>query len=152
MQPQRQDPSSTSTSTPPPPPPPTSPPAGSRPRRRSTVAALGIGLLIGGAAVGTVWALTSPWTDPASDAKGTCAALAHFDDAQFGASGKEGDVDRYRWFGAHSLAQAAAARDSAYKPLADTLNRANVRQAELGEFGGDAKKELDKARTICDGL
>lgn len=102
--------------------------------------------------MGTAWALTSPWSDPASDARGACEVLAHFDNVQFGASGEEGDVDRYRWFGAVPLAHAAAGGDPAYKPLADALDRANVRQAELGEFGGDAKKELDKARTICDGL
>ncbi|MFF3322265.1 hypothetical protein [Streptomyces sp. NPDC002889] len=148
---QPQDPYSAPT--PPPPPAPPGPPAPtSRRRVGPLVAALAIGLLIGGGAVGAAWALVGgAGSGPASDAQGACNALAGYDESKLTSRGKEGEMALYRLAGALDLATAAAAGDSEYKPLADAINRARLRQAD-GFEAAEVRKDLDKARGICDDL
>ncbi|MFK4227722.1 hypothetical protein [Streptomyces sp. NPDC019890] len=135
----------------PPPPPGSSGPPVPLPRRRNgpLIAALAIGLLTGGGAVGAAWALFGgAGSGPASDAQGACNALAGFDDSKITGSGKESEIALNRWSGAVTLSAAAAAGDSEYKPLADAIMWARQRQAN----GYDVKKDVAKARSICDDL
>ncbi|MEU0393300.1 hypothetical protein ABZ208_11065 [Streptomyces sp. NPDC006208] len=137
------------------PPPPPGPPAPASPRRRTgpLVAALAIGLLVGGGATGAAWALFGGGgSGPASDAQGACNALANFEEADYTAGGKKGDMALYRFAGAFDLSAAAAAGDSEYKPLADAISRTRLHYASEGEFNAEVKKDLDKARGICDDL
>ncbi|MFF3327843.1 hypothetical protein [Streptomyces sp. NPDC002889] len=136
-----------------PPPPPGAPAASLRGRTGPLVVALGIGLLMGGGVMGAAWALFGgSGSGSASDAQGACNALAGFDESKFTSKGKEGETALYRWAAVNDLATAAAAGDSAYKPLADAVNRARIRQSALFEFNADVKKDLAKARSICDDL
>ncbi|MFD4142615.1 MULTISPECIES: hypothetical protein [unclassified Streptomyces] len=135
--------------------PPPGPPAPPSPRRRTgpLVAALAIGLLIGGGATGAAWALFGGGgSGPASDAQGACNALAGFDGSKITGEGKESDMALYRFAGAFDLSAAAAAGDSEYKPLADAISRTRLHYASEGEFNAAVKKDLDKARGICDDL
>ncbi|MEU0112146.1 hypothetical protein ABZ137_00010 [Streptomyces bobili] len=134
---------------------PITPPAGSRGPR---VAALLVGLVVGGAGAGTAWALTGSGEDlsissgPAADARGACNALAGFDVSKYAVKGDEGEVARYRWNGAVVLSEAAAAADPAYKPLADALRRAAYRHQQVFEFDAQVNKDIAKSRKICAGL
>ncbi|MCT2593435.1 hypothetical protein LHJ74_26605 [Streptomyces sp. N2-109] len=142
---------------PPAPPIPTGPHSSDGAPRRTglLVAALTLGLLLGGAGVGAAWAITgdegesTSKTGPAADARGACDALAGFDESKYPAKGDEGLVALNRWNGAITLSAAAAAGDPAYKSLSESLSRAQQRHARLFEFDAKAKKDLAKARRIC---
>ncbi|MFE9679445.1 hypothetical protein ACFYO5_35950 [Streptomyces sp. NPDC006259] len=122
------------------------------------VAALLVGLLVGGAGVGTAWALTGSGEDPsisagpAADARGACAALAGFDASKYAVKGDEGQVALYRWNGAVVLSEAAATADPTYKPLADALRRASQRHQQVFEFDAQVNKDIAQSRKICAGL
>jgi hypothetical protein len=108
-----------------------------------------VGLLMGGGAVGAAWALTGgAGSGPASDAQGACNAPANLDESKITSEGDEGKIALYRWGASYELSVAAAAGDSKYKPLEEAVHRSRIRQAEGYEF----KKELAKARSICDDL
>jgi hypothetical protein len=116
------------------------------------VAALLVGLLVGGAGVGAAWALTggtSGGGGAADDARGACDALAGFDESKYLVEGDEGLIAINRWSGAVTLSTAAAAGDSSYKPLADALRRARDRHQQVFEFDDRVTKDLAKARGIC---
>lgn len=120
------------------------------------VAALAAGLLLGAAGVGAAWAITGDGTasesGPATDARGACDALAGFDESKYSAKGNEGLMALNRWSGAITLSAAAAAGDPAYKPLSDSLSRAQNRHAQVFDFDAQVKKDLTKARGICDDI
>lgn len=122
------------------------------------MAALLAGLLVGGAGVGAAWALTGGDSTrdgnagADSDAHGACAALVGLDESKILAKGKQGEQALYRFAGAVDLATAAAAGDSAYDPLAETLTRARNRYQQVFGVDADVKKDLAEARSLCDGL
>ncbi|NJQ01187.1 hypothetical protein HCK00_11750 [Streptomyces sp. PLAI1-29] len=120
------------------------------------VAALLAGLLVGGGAVGAAWALNGDTPDAgggtASDARGACGALAGLDESRLSTEGAAGERAMYRFAGAFDLANAAAAGDAAYEPLAEAVGRARNRHAQVFEVDAEVKKELAKARDICAGL
>ncbi|MFJ7147882.1 hypothetical protein ACIQVT_06745 [Streptomyces sp. NPDC100445] len=132
-----------------PPSPPTVPTAG----RGPLVAALLIGLLVGGGGVGMAWALTGGPSDAGSsamdDARGACEALDGVDASKLSTRGKAGEQALYRFAGATALATAAAAGDSSYKPLAEAITRARNRQNQVFQVDATVKKELAEARGIC---
>ncbi|WP_405612438.1 hypothetical protein OG292_11300 [Streptomyces sp. NBC_01511] len=119
---------------------------------------LAIGLLLGAAGVGAAWAITgdstgtTSGTAPATDARGACDALAGFDESKYTAKGDEGLVALNRWSGAITLSAAAAAGDPAYKSLSDSLSRAQHRHAQVFDFDAQVKKDLAKARGICEDI
>ncbi|MFF9089956.1 hypothetical protein ACF1BE_26805 [Streptomyces sp. NPDC014991] len=140
-------------SVPPSPPTPPTVPAGSR---RPLVAALLVGLLVGGGGVGMTWALTGGTSGAGSsavdDARGACEALDGVDESKLSTKGKTGEQVLYRFAGAFDLATAAAAGDSSYKPLARAITRAQNRHRLVFEVDAVVKKELAKARSICTDL
>ncbi|MFC8079110.1 hypothetical protein ACFUN8_26660 [Streptomyces sp. NPDC057307] len=141
---------------PPTPPIPTRPPTAAPRPTGLLVAALATGLLLGAAGVGAAWAITGDGTasepGPATDARGACDALAGFDESKYSAKGNEGLMALNRWSGAITLSAAAAAGDPAYKPLSDSLSRAQNRHAQVFDFDTQVKKDLTKARGICDDI
>ncbi|MFD3923812.1 hypothetical protein [Streptomyces sp. NPDC058595] len=120
------------------------------------VAALVIGLLLGAGGVGAAWAIggngSADTTGAAVDARGACDALAGFDETKLTAKGDEGLVALNRWSGAVTLSAAAAAGDPAYASLSDSLSRAQHRHAQVFDFDAGVKKDLAKARGICEDL
>ncbi|MFI8203484.1 hypothetical protein [Streptomyces sp. NPDC085937] len=122
------------------------------------MAALLVGLLVGGAGVAAAWALTGGDSTPQrnagadSDAHGACAALAGLDESEILAKGKQGEQALYRFAGAVDLATAAAAGDSAYGPLAETLTRSRNRYQQVFGVDADVKENLAEARSLCAGL
>ncbi|GAB3173763.1 hypothetical protein [Streptomyces incanus] len=135
---------------PPPPPAPLTAPARSR---GLLVAALLVGLLVGGAGVGAAWALTGGPSgadgSAGDDARGACDALAGVDESKFSTEGKAGELAMHRFAGAFGLSAAAAAGDSSYEPLAEAISRASNRRLQVFEVDAEVKKELAKARGIC---
>ncbi|MHC3451519.1 hypothetical protein [Streptomyces prasinus] len=135
------------------PPPPPAAPARSR---GPLVAALLVGLLVGGGGVGATWALTGGPSgaggSAGDDARGACDALAGVDESKFSTKGKAGELAMYRFAGAFDLSTAAAAGDSSYEPLAKALGRARHRHLQVFEVDAEVKKELARARGICAGL
>lgn len=117
------------------------------------MAALLVGLLVGGGGVGAVWALTGSGEggtgSAAADARGACDALAGLDESKLASKGKEGEKMLYRFAGAFDLSMAAAAGDSSYKPLAEAVTRAHHRRQQVFEIDAGVKKELAEARRIC---
>ncbi|MEU0694785.1 hypothetical protein ABZ349_12485 [Streptomyces niveus] len=127
------------------------------PRGTGTLlAAVAIGLLLGAGGVGAAWAIAGDGSGAesgaATDARGACDALGGFDEAKFTAKGDEGLVALNRWSGAVTLSAAAAAGDPAYKPLSDSLSRAQHRHAQVFDFDAEVKKDLAQARGICEDL
>lgn len=117
MQPQPQPQQPYQAPVPPPPPAPLTAPARSR---GPLVAALLVGLLLGGGGVGAAWALTGGGSSGAggsagADARGACDALAGVDESKFSTKGKAGELAMYRFAGAFDLSTAAAAGDSSYE-------------------------------------
>ncbi|MFJ6566382.1 hypothetical protein ACIQNU_03100 [Streptomyces sp. NPDC091292] len=125
------------------------------PRRRTgpLVIALLIGLVVGAGGVGAAWALSGDGggqSDAAADASAACGALERFDESKYAAEGPDGDIalNRFGAAGAHSAA--AAAGDPAYQPLADAVRDAQLEHARTFKFGSEVKKNLAKARGICE--
>ncbi|MCI3223982.1 hypothetical protein OG705_23925 [Streptomyces sp. NBC_00838] len=120
------------------------------------MAALVTGLLLGAGGVGAAWAIagdgSADTSGAAVDARGACDALAGFDETKFTAKGDEGLVALNRWSGAVTLSAAAAAGDPAYESLSDSLSRAQHRHAQVFDFDAEVKKDLAKARGICEDL
>lgn len=54
-----------------------------------------------------------------------------------------------RWSAAFALSESAAARDAAYKPLADALRSSKGRYVADAEFSAKVKEDLAQARRIC---
>ncbi|MBL1097360.1 hypothetical protein JK363_11865 [Streptomyces sp. 205] len=120
-------------------------------------AALVAGLVLGAGGVGAAWALAGDDSDtsgsgPAGDAHAACAAFDGFDETKWGAKGKEGDIAINRYSAAGTLANAAAAGDKRYKPLAEAISRSQNRYAQELEFTAKVKKDLDKVRGLCEDL
>lgn len=138
--------------------PPADAPASPAPRKtsRTLAAALIAGILIGGAGVGVAWAVSgdgSSANDAAGDARDACHALSGFEPSDYIAKGAKGEVAMNRFGAAITLSVAAAAGDSQYKPLEKALRTAQYRHASTFDFGdSEVKKNLDKARQICDDL
>ncbi|ADI11455.1 hypothetical protein SBI_08337 [Streptomyces bingchenggensis BCW-1] len=122
---------------------------------RALAAALIVGILIGGAGVGVAWAVSgdSSAGGAAGDARGACDALSGFEPSDYVAKGAKGEIALNRFGGAITLSAAAAAGDARYKPLAKALLIARNQHAATYDFGNsEVKKNLDKARQICDDL
>jgi len=118
------------------------------------VAALVIGLVIGGGGVGAVWALTGSGSEagPEADARAACGALDRFDESKLGVKGAPGDVALNRWGAAEVLSTAAAAGDARHKPLADAVRQSRLRYITAFKLDAKAKEELAEARRICASL
>ncbi|MEU5979479.1 hypothetical protein [Streptomyces sp. NPDC047315] len=136
-----------------PPPAPNSPPPGRR--TGALVGALLVGLFLGGAGVGTAWALSgddggsSGEPSGADDARAGCQALAGFKESLWLDQGRTGDVHRNRFAAAGALTASAAAVDPSYDALAEALRRAQQRHMQVFEFDDETKKDLAKARELC---
>ncbi|MEU8828169.1 hypothetical protein [Streptomyces sp. NPDC048636] len=121
------------------------------------VAALAVGLLLGAGGVGAAWALggddgDTPGSGPTGDAHAACGALDGFDPAKYGAKGEDGVIALNRYAAAGTLAASAAAGDTRYKPLAEAIRRSQDRHLREFEFTAAVRKDLDKARSLCDDL
>ncbi|QKV98034.1 hypothetical protein HUT19_36255 [Streptomyces sp. NA02950] len=79
-------------------------------------------------------------------------ALDGFDETKYGTKGKDGDIALNRFAAAGALAVSAAAGDRRYKPLAEALRRSQFGYAQELAFKGEVKKELTKARRLCEDL
>jgi hypothetical protein len=118
--------------------------------KRAIVVAVLAGLVIGGGGVGLAWALTAK-SDPTgtdADAQAVCGILARTPDPvnfdQFGLA------DAERWAAAGNLADAVAAVNARYRPLADALRDAHnaVTQLDLP----NVRSAAGKARQLCANL
>ncbi|MEU9774325.1 hypothetical protein [Streptomyces sanyensis] len=133
--------------------------SGQQGTRRKTVAlSLLAGLVLGVAGTGAVWAMgadsDSPAAagTPAADAHAACEALAGFDAGQYLDEGPAGEIALNRYAAARALSASAAAGDTTYKELAQTIRRSQDRHAQVFDFDATVKKDLDRAREICRGL
>jgi hypothetical protein len=126
---------------------PGSPSAG---RVRTVVLAAVAGLVVGGGGVALAWALTgkSAATGTDADAQAVCGILGRTPDPtnfdQFGLPSAE------RWAAAANLADAVAAANSRYKPLANALAEAHTAVEQLNLPA--VRAAAGKARQICAGL
>lgn len=138
--------------------PPTDAPASPAPRKasRTLAAALLGGILIGGAGVGVAWAVSgggSSANDAAGDARDACRALSGFEPSDYFKKGSKSEIAMNRFGAAGVLSAAAAAGDAQYKRLAEALRLAQNAHAVTYDFNDSrVKKNLDKARQICDDL
>lgn len=127
--------------------------------------ALVLGLVLGATAVGLVWFVSGrtasatelPNTDAGTDAVAACATLARVPplaSAAFAYQSPQGvPVGIYRLAGAASLAEAAQAEDSHYKPLSDALaNVTRVLEQTFDRAGPQATQALAAARAACANL
>ncbi|WNI21492.1 hypothetical protein [Streptomyces sp. ITFR-16] len=114
------------------------------------------GLVLGAAGASAVWALRADSTpadaSPAADARAACQALDGFDPDKYTAKGSAGEIALNRYAAAGAFSASAAAGDAQYKPLADAIRRSQDRHARVFDFDATAKKDLDRARSFCDGL
>ncbi|MEU1787557.1 hypothetical protein ABZ553_17090 [Streptomyces sparsogenes] len=136
--------------------PPSDAPLSPSPRRGRgpLVAALLVGVLLGGAGVGVAWAVSGgddvSANDAAGDARDACRALSGFDGAKYTAKGADGEIALNRFGAAITLSAAAAAGDDRYKPLAETMRRVQGQHARTFDFADSrVKKSLDEARRLC---
>lgn len=124
----------------------TEPSAFGRPIRRGVVFGAGVllGLLIGGGGVAVAWSATATSDTPS----GAAAACLVIDEAETPTlKGLDLTVAR-RWDAAAELAEAAAAGDATYRPLADSL--AKVRQAtQLTNLGIEFTTSITRAKEFC---
>lgn len=124
------------------------PAAGSASRRPAPMIAGLIGALAGAALVGAVWlgaALVGGQGGARADAAAACDLLG---DLPVLTEARMAAADAYRVSAAYSLAEAAAAADNRYRPLAAKLSPA-WRAAQTGDSAAAA---VDAARQQCDAL
>ncbi|MFB8777711.1 hypothetical protein [Streptomyces broussonetiae] len=123
--------------------------------RPALAAALVVGLVVGGGAVGAAWALDGDDGTPgaADDVRAACRALDGFEEADYTKDGPAGEIATNRFAAAIVLSASAAAAETEYKPLADALREAQNQHARTFDLA-DAKvrKPLTTARDICAGL
>ncbi|OMI37267.1 hypothetical protein SPAR_21917 [Streptomyces sparsogenes DSM 40356] len=135
--------------------PPSDAPLSPPPRRGRgpLVAALLVGVLLGGAGVGVAWAVSGDdgsANDAAGDARDACRALNGIDESKYTAKGPEGEIALNRFGAALTLSAAAAAGDDRYKPLSDAMLRLQSEHARTYNFGDSkVKKSLAEARRLC---
>lgn len=125
-------------------------------RTKIVVLSLAAGLVLGAAGTGAAWALSSgpapTGGTPESDARGACEALAGFDEKKYMGDGPARDIAFNRYMAAGALSAAAAAGDPAYKELAEVIRRSQDRHNAVFGFDAKVKKDLDRARAICNDL
>ncbi|MFF5454910.1 hypothetical protein ACFY40_27305 [Streptomyces sp. NPDC012950] len=133
-------------------------PAQSSPRTRTVVLSLIAGLVLGAAGTGVAWALSgdtasaSAGGGAAGDARAACRALDGFDPAKYTEKGPAGEIALNRYAAADALSASAAAGDARYKPLAQAVRGSRERLSVAFEFNAEVKKELDRARALCEDL
>jgi hypothetical protein len=125
-------------------------PLKARPRWRSLVIGLAVGLVIGAGGVTLAWSITDQQpSDAAADAEATCALTRRT------AQTEPGDkfADYGRWIAASALAKIAAGGDPQYKPLEDAAFDAAMIVGRTYEAAGpDFEREARKVRELCDKL
>ncbi|MFE5831711.1 hypothetical protein ACFQ67_15165 [Streptomyces sp. NPDC056488] len=128
------------------------------PRNRTRTVALSLiaGLLLGVAGTGAAWTLSggtaSAGEGAATDAHAACRALEGFDPGKATAKGAPGEIALNRYAAAGALSTAAAAGDARYKPLAEAVRGSRERFSMTFQFDAEVKKELDRARSLCEDL
>ncbi|MGW6550343.1 hypothetical protein ACWGBV_08865, partial [Streptomyces sp. NPDC055051] len=88
----------------------------------------------------------------AADARAACGALDGFDETKYTDPGPAGTIALNRYAAAGALSAAAAAGDASYKELAETIRRSQERHNMTFQFDETVRKDLDRARAICDDL
>ncbi|KOX25497.1 hypothetical protein ADL06_19110 [Streptomyces sp. NRRL F-6491] len=88
----------------------------------------------------------------AADAHAACRALEGFDPAKATENGAPGEIALNRYAAASALSTAASAGDARYKPLAEAVRSSRERFSTTFEFNAEVKKELDRARALCQDL
>ncbi|MFJ7128902.1 hypothetical protein [Streptomyces sp. NPDC098101] len=125
-------------------------------RTRTVVLSLIAGLVLGAAGTGVAWALSgntaSSGGGAAGDARAACRALDGFDPAKYTEKGPAGEIALNRYAAADALSASAAAGDARYKPLAQAVRGSRERLSVAFEFNAEVKKELDRARALCEDL
>ncbi|MFF0483258.1 hypothetical protein [Streptomyces sp. NPDC004435] len=139
------------------PPVPSTPPPGPVGKRTGVVVlALAAGLALGAGGVGAFWALSGDGASgggtAAADARAACQALDGFDEKKYTDQGPAGTIALNRYAAAGTLSAAAAAGDASFKELAETIRRSQERHNMTFQFDETVKKDLDRARAICDDL
>ncbi|MFD8491708.1 hypothetical protein [Amycolatopsis sp. NPDC059657] len=128
----------------------TEPSAFGRPIRRGVVFGAGVllGLLVGGGGVAVAWSATATSETPSGADADAAAACLVIDKAETPTlKGLDLTVAR-RWDAAAELAEAAAAGDAGYQPLADSLTK--VRQAmQLTNLGIEFTTSIKRAKEFC---
>ncbi|MFF7850238.1 hypothetical protein ACWDUX_06700 [Streptomyces sp. NPDC003444] len=131
-------------------------PAPSSHRTRTVVLSLIAGLVLGAAGTGVAWALSgdtaSAGEGAAGDARAACRALDGFDPAKYTEKGPAGEIALNRYGAADALSASAAAGDARYEPLAQAVRGSRARLSATFEFNAEVKKELDRARALCEDL
>ncbi|SDX97518.1 hypothetical protein SAMN05421504_104100 [Amycolatopsis xylanica] len=128
----------------------TEPSAFGGPIRRGALFGAGVvlGLLVGGGGVAIAWSATATSDTPSGAAADAAAACLVIGKAEIPTlKGLDLTVAR-RWDAAAELAEAAAAGDAGYQPLADSL--AKVRQSmQLTNLGIEFTTSISHAKEFC---
>lgn len=130
----------------------TEPSAFGRPIRRGFLFCAGVlvGALLGGGGVAVAWSASGGTAPNGADADAAAACLA-IDKADTPTLKSLDLTVARRWEAAADLAEAAAAGDAEYRPLADSLIR--VRQAmQLTNLGIEFTTSITRAKQFCASL